>query len=160
LHALKGFGPFGRAGPLAVLVARVEVGHEIVVVLLDQADLVHEADERAHRERAAAEAEQKELVVRLEVVDDEAVEVADVVFDAGAERAARELVQRAARAEAVVIEDDLIDAVAIARAHGARDLRDVRRTALAGGLVDLVPDVPRAIGADHQALHRGARLFF
>ncbi len=104
----------------AALVAGVEVGNEVVVVLLDQADLVHEADQRSYRECAAAEAEQKELVVRLEVVDDETVEVADVVLDAGAESAPRHLIERPARADAIVVENHLVDAMGVAGAYGAR----------------------------------------
>src|SRR5690606_17679816 len=149
--------PLGRPRPLAVLVAGVNFRNEIVVVLLDQADFVHEADERAYRERAAAEPEEVELVPRLVVVDDEPVQRADVVLDAGAERAARHFVDGSAGADAVPVEHDLIDAVPIAGANGARDLGHVRRPALAGFLVELVADVPGAVRADDDAFHARPR---
>jgi len=45
-------------------IAGVQVGHEIVIIFFNQSHAMHEAGQRAHRERAAAEAEEEELVSR------------------------------------------------------------------------------------------------
>ena len=145
--------PFRRVGCDAPLVEAEDLGHEVVVVLVEQADVVHESRQRAHRERAAAETEEIELVARHVVVEQEPVQRDDVAAHAVAERAARELVERPARPDAVEVADHLVRAVGRDRAHRARHLRHVRRPALPGRLVDLVAHVPRAVGADDEPLH-------
>ncbi len=151
--------PLRRVPALARLVAAVDVRHVVVVVLLDQAHEVHETGQAAHRERAAAEAEQVELVAGLVVVDDEPVQRADIVLHAVAERAVGDAVHRAALgADAIVVIDDLINAVRCARTDRTRDLGHVRRPALAGLLILLVTDVPGAVGAEDDPFHERLNL--
>src|SRR4051794_19965133 len=90
--------PFRGTWALAVFVTGIELRDVVVVVFLHEAEHEHEAREGAHRERTAAEAEQENLVARLPVVRDEAIEDADVLFDARAKGAAGDLVERTAGA--------------------------------------------------------------
>ena len=114
---------------------------------------MHESGEAAHRESATAEAKQVELVAGFEAVHEKPVERPDVILHPVTERSTREPVRRPARANAVVIEDDLVDTVGRPAADGARDLGDVRRPATPRLLVDLIAIVPGAVGANDDALH-------
>jgi hypothetical protein len=152
-HALERRLPVGRVGGLARLVERVHPRRVVLVLLLQEAHLVHEAAERAHRERAAAEAEHVDLVAGLVVVDQEAVERAHIELDALAESAPGELVQPAGGAEAVVVVDHLVDATRRERQHRARCLEDVGGLRSTRGLVVLLGLVPGAVGAEDDALH-------
>ncbi|MBB3693529.1 hypothetical protein [Sphingomonas sp. BK580] len=78
---------------------------------LKRADMTDEADEGARAVCSPGEAEDVDLVSGIVVEDEEALGLADVVDQAGAEHAAPELVQIAG-ADTLVIVDDLRDAVA------------------------------------------------
>ena len=143
-----------------LFVALVHLGHVVVVALAHQAIAVHEASERAHGEGTPAEAEQEQLVARHMVVEDEAVDRADVVFNALAKGAAGELVERPAGAHTAVVIDDLVHAVGAFGLHGARDLGHVGGPAFARRLVDLVALVPGAVGTDDDAFHVPLGLVF
>src|SRR2546421_393633 len=86
------------------LIRRVVVAHEGP---REDAALANHAADAAHRERAAAEAEEKDLVARLVVGDEETVGVVDVVLDAAAEGAAAHAVDHVPGAHALVVVDHL-----------------------------------------------------
>src|SRR3546814_6185359 len=64
---------------LAGFVAGIEIGYEIVVVLLDEAGEVHESGQASHGEGAEAESKQVDLVARLKVVDDVPIQRPDKI---------------------------------------------------------------------------------
>src|SRR5205823_2798475 len=114
--------------------------------------LADEPGKAACRERAPAEAEEVDVVVRLEVVGDEAVAVLDVLRETSAECAAGQLRdQPPLRADAGVVVDDLRHAVAAGREDGLREERDVVAGAAVAG-------IPGTVTADDNPLHRRCRL--
>src|SRR5262249_52002490 len=108
-HVVKGLVPFGRARSFAAFVTGIDLRDVIVIVLLNQADFVHEAGKGADGECPAAESEKVKVVAELVVVHDKAVQVANVSFDAFAESATRESVEATSSAYSIMIVHDLVD---------------------------------------------------
>src|SRR5262245_43799997 len=115
------------------------------------AALAHHADDAARREGAAAEAEEEKLVAGLVVADEEAVGVVNVVVEALADGAARDAIDRVARADALVVIDDLRHPGGIPLRHPVAEPDHVRRTGLVVGL--LVGAVPGAVAAKDESFH-------
>lgn len=103
--------PIQESRGLFVFRSRSRVPDIIIVALAYQSDLGHEASQRADGEGSAAETEKEEVVARLVVIDQKAVEFADVGLDPSSERAAVVTVKTRVRAYAFVIVDDLAGAV-------------------------------------------------
>jgi hypothetical protein len=137
-------GPLLRRGA----VIRPGVGKFVHVLLGEEPDQPDQAAETAHRVRAAREAEEKQLVARLIIVDEEAIRLLDVLGQAHAEEAADEPVQQIAGADPGVIEHDLGHPEVVGGTNGADHLDHVRWVVL------LVGPVPRSIAADDQSLLR------
>src|SRR5437588_1266783 len=129
------------------------------MVLLDQADFVHEPSEGSDRERTAAEAEEIQLIIVVVVVNDEPVEITDIGFNTFTEGTTGEAVESTARANPVVVIDDLVDAPFVARNDSACDFGYIRRVALLRLLIDLIADIPGAIGANGDAFHDTPRTY-
>ena len=113
---------------------------------MNKAYFVHKARERADGKCSTAEAEEVELIARLVVINNEAIKVADVGSYAFAKGTACEPVKATGGADAIVILNDLIDAISRARSYRTGDFRDVRGVTLFRRFVDLVPKVPSAVG--------------
>src|SRR5690606_5021640 len=153
LDVVKTAPPLLGVGLDVVFVARKHIRHVVVVALVEQADEVHESGQGARGECTAGKSEQVDLVAFLVVVDEEAIDVAHVVLDAAAECAAGHLVHSAAGTDAFVVVDDLVDTVACARQDGTSEFGHIGRTPLAGRLVELIANVPCAIGTDDDPFH-------
>jgi hypothetical protein len=121
------------------------------VVRKQDAAVPNEPGEAAGGERAAAEAEEEELIARLVALDEKGVALADVAREADPERAAAELLPRP-RADAALVVHELLRALVVLARDGERELGDVggrKQTA-----VQLLRLVPSAVAAHDQALHR------
>src|SRR2546430_12419520 len=105
------------------------------------------------RVRAAAEAEQVDLVARVVIADEKAVGVADVGFHPVAEGAAGQAVEEIPGADTLIVVDHL-QRRAIALRDAVGELDDVGGSGNAVAL--LVGAVPRSVAAQHQPLHRRA----
>jgi hypothetical protein len=113
------------------------------------ARVANQADGAAGRERAAAEAEEVELVAGLVVLDQEAIAVANVAGEAETQSTAADALE-ALGADAVVVVQELPRATAVLRRHPEGELGDV-----GGGdhtAAELIGAVPRAIAAHDEAL--------
>src|SRR2546421_3238848 len=130
------------------LIRRVVVAHERP---REDAALANHAADAAHGERAAAEAEEKDLVARLVVGNEKTISVVDVVLDAAAEGAAAHSVDHVAGPYALVVVDHLQRAAGVALRDAVTELHDVGRAGHAVAL--LVGGVPRPVAAQHQPLH-------
>src|SRR4051794_41093605 len=69
LDVVKSLLPFRGSRTFAALIAVIEVGNIVVVILLNEANLVHETSESTDCECSPAEAEEIQLVAGLEVVN-------------------------------------------------------------------------------------------
>src|SRR5918996_134635 len=144
-----------RPRPLVVgmLVVPVQLARRLVVldrVAPEDAALADHAHDAARGERAAAEAEEEQLVVGLVVADEEAVGIVDVVLQALAERAPGHAIDEVPGADTLIVVEDLRNAP---RALGGPvgEPHDVGRAGNALAL--LIGAVPRAVAADNQTLH-------
>src|SRR2546430_5305660 len=105
------------------------------------------------RVRAAAEAEQVDLVARVVIADEKAVGVADVGFPPVAEGAAGQAIEEIPGADTLIVVDHL-QRRAIALRDAVGELDDIGGSGNAVAL--LVGAVPRSVAAQHQPLHRRA----
>ena len=137
----------------AARMARVAAAAVQVIGLVDAVGVLaaqdpgvaDEPDGAARGVGAATEAEEEQLVARVELVDDEAVAVADVARQAPAEPPAANAIEPAG-AHAAVVERPLIHAVVVALGDGPPELGHVRRRLRVG-------TVPCPVAADDDALH-------
>jgi hypothetical protein len=134
-----------------VAVERVRLFDAVAVLGLQDPGIAHQPDRAARRERAAAEAEDVQLVAGDVVVDDEAVALLDVVREPNAQPAADEVLP-SARPDARLVVKELEVAGVVGVGERERELRHVRRRRDA--LVDVIGAVPGSVAADDQALHR------
>ena len=129
----------------AALVKADRVVDPAGVVDLGNAGAADEADERARRKGAAAEAEGENLVARLVIEDEEAIGLANVIDQANAHRATAQL-RVADGAYSVIVIDDLRSSVLGARPDALGDQDDVGRI----GRGELIP---RTVEAKDQSFH-------
>lgn len=144
----------GRLG--AVAVERVRVVGSTEVLGPQDAAVADQAREAPGRERAAAEAEEVEVVAGHVVLGEIAVRGEDVVREADADRAAADAVDRAAGPDAALVEDALLGR-AVVLGDRVGELGDVARRDLVA--VDLVGAVPGAVAGDDDALAHRPRSF-
>ena len=148
----------GRIAALAiqregVLHRGVDVHAERQLLRIDYAAVAHHAREAAHRVRAAAEAEEIDVVARMIVIDEKSVALPDVAIEPVAERAAHHAINEAAGADARMVVRELRRAVVRVRLHELIGEPHVRRGRVAHG-VRRLRAVPRAVRADDDALVR------
>jgi hypothetical protein len=156
-----GVGPAKQARLVAARPGRLGAGAVERERVVDRAEVLgpqdaavaDQAREAPSRERAAAEAEEVEVVAGHVVLREVAVRGEHVVRQPDADRAAAHAVDRTAGPDAALVEDALLGpAVVVGDREG--ELGDVARRDLAA--VELVGAVPRTVAGDDDALaHRG-----
>ena len=105
------------------------------------------------RKGASAKPEQEQFVALHVVVKDESVQLANVPFESVTKRAAGILIQPASGADALLVDNDLVNSVRVARQDCTGDFRDVGRSASLYPPRHLIPDIPSSISADDNSLH-------
>src|SRR5690606_17210150 len=120
----------------------------------ENAALANHAAQAACREGAATEPEQKDLVARLVVRDEETVGLMDVLFESPTEGAARHSIQAIARADPLVVVHELWD-IPVPLGDPKRDLHDVGRARDVVFL--LVGPIPRSVAANDESFHAPPR---
>jgi hypothetical protein len=149
-HECPVFATIGLVGAARLL---PEAALGVVVVGVDEAAIVNQPGERAHGERAAAEAEQVDGISRLVHTAELAIELLDITAEAVAGRASENPQPfEGFGADAIVIERELpgqrlIRTVSV-HIDGFEQLEDV-------GAAVLYCRVPGAVGADDDVLVAG-----
>ena len=121
--------------------------------------MIHETRQRTYRVRTTAKAKEEELVAVDVVVGNRAVKIADVALDPFSGRAADQVIHPFLRADPVVVDHALMSLVTRARENGSGDFRHVGDMPALGFVVDLVAEVPGAVGTNDQPLHDGSPMF-
>ena len=134
------------------LVALPQFQEAVEILLAEQPRIADQPADAACRVGAARKAEQEDLVALAIVAADERVGIAQVLRQAEAERAARDLAgEIALRADARLIEHDLRDVLSAALIDLLDRPGEARDIGVAGAVVRVVP---RPVAAHHKPLHR------
>src|SRR6266536_3591481 len=133
----------------SVAVEAIRVVDPTRVLCSQDAAVAHEADGAARSERAAAEAEEVQLVPGFVGLDEEAIAVAHIAGEAKPERSATDTLETP-RSHARLVMQELSGALAIFTCYGQSKLGHVRGGGDSG--VELVGPIPGPIAGNDQAL--------
>ncbi len=142
----------GVAVGRTVAIERVGLAHAADMLRTQNAAIANQPAHAAHRVRAAAVTEQKDLVARVIVLHQKQVKLADIGRDPQAKRAPGDFVPQAALfAQTFLVEHRLIDAMTVLRRDGDRELDHIGRRGRV--TVVLVGLAPGAVGEEGDAFH-------